>query len=1195
MERVCAERIIERLRLEFAGRVLLDAFFWEHEPMRATASFNDPENIPLTAEFDVVVCILWSRLGTMLSHKFRRKNGDPFPSGTAFEIETAIESYLLRNTPDILVYRRTQEVPMPANDPVEVERRMQQIKALNEFIKENFFNADATFKAAINEYRALGQFETQLEKPLRKLVLGYIERSADKESALPGQIPATYHGENPFRGLEAYDFEDAAIFFGRSQAIEDVLSKMRAQAASGTAFTLVHGASGSGKSSLMRAGVIPMMLHKSCVIEGVGCWGVATMTPGSSGDHLLAALAASLQSARHMSGMRRETGEVGDLAATLGRNPEETVPAISRALQLTAQEIQVNEALPAPPPARLVLLIDQFEQIFSDDRRFPKEQRKAFAKALEVLARSGTVWVVATMRSDQLGRLAEDLPELAALSQAGQHALLAPTEMDMDLMIRLPARAAGVVFEEDPVSGNRLEARLLREARDAPDGLPLLSFVLRELYAKRKRVAGVMTMTHADLDAMGGLEGAVTSRAQEIFTQFVSENGEVKDPLSKLSRLLVTVGRDGKGPALRRSAPLSAFNGAHAKLGTLVRALVEGRLLTQTSGAGEKGVVYVTHEALFRKWKSFAAAIESNRRFLLLRARAAEAATEWAERNHGRDFLWERGERLRDVHELSGELDDLDELEQRFVRESIASSKRRGVLTMVLSLTAVAGVAVASVWMVNRETASEKTSRTIQERQDSLEDLSKQLQNASAALSKEIWKDVEPKMGSYDEYDESSASSRTFPALDVLEISRRLLALDPKNKEAFAANVLARIHADPGMLPEEDAEATLKQMQSQWTSLGLPKNELLDLEAQKEWKNGDRDAAITSWTSYVRTPGLDSDIKRRLLARISSHLLEQRKWQELESLVNTAWSWEDNALAKIRRAAARMNLMKLDLASADYEAAKKAAPELREVLELGPEIERRLSHQAAIDAATKKLVDPSSATQPEPWLERAKALTLAKYYDAALEDIERASKIMGGRSTMIDFFRVLCLELAGKKAPPGSRVTSLRVSEYNAPKFINGEWKQLLELLQMDKQVASGPASIQTLLNRCFKLRYFGQPQYGLADADAALKLNPVDYWSHYGRGLHLVGLNRLPEALEEAQKLRQMQPGLMWYADIQADAEMRSKNYEGALATLNTALAMKETVYLYELRAKCLRFLKRSQEAELDDQAAMRLRRQSN
>lgn len=1194
MERVCAERIIERLRLEFAGRVLLDAFFWEHEPMRATASFNDPENIPLTAEFDVVVCILWSRLGTMLSHKFRRKNGEPFPSGTAFEIETAIESYLLRNTPDILVYRRTQEVPMPANDPAEVEKRMQQIKALNDFIKESFFNPDATFKAAINEYRALGQFESQLEKPLRKLVLGYIERSSDAPAA-PGQMPVTYHGENPFRGLEAYDFDDAPIFFGRSQAIEDVLSKMRAQAASGTAFTLVHGASGSGKSSLMRAGVIPMMLHKSCVVEGVGCWGVATMTPGSTGENLLEALAASLQNARHMNGMRRETGEVADLAAVLGKRPEETVPAISRALQLTAQEIQANEALPAPPPARLVLLIDQFEQIFSDDRRFPKEQRKAFSRALEVLARSGTVWIVATMRSDQIGRLAEDLPELAALSQAGQYALLAPTEMDMDLMIRLPARAAGVVFEEDPVSGNRLEARLLREARDAPDGLPLLSFVLRELYAKRKRVAGVMTMTHADLDAMGGLEGAVTTRAQEIFTQFVAENADVKDPLSKLSRLLVTVGRDGKGQALRRSAPLSAFTGKHAKLGALVHALVEGRLLTQTAGAGESGVVHVTHEALFRKWPSFATAIDANRRFLLLRARAAEAANEWAERNHGRDFLWDRGERLRDVRELTGELDDLDELEQRFVRESVSSNSRRRVLKTAVALTSVGAVAFSAVLMLKRETASEVVAEKIQKRQDSLEDLGKQLATASAALSKEIWKDTVPKTGEFDDYSENDGTVKTFPELDVLEISRRLLALDPRNKEAFAANVLARIHADPGMLPEEDPAATLKKMKTEWTNLGLPKNELLDLDAQMEWKNGNRESAVASWTNYVRTPGLDSDVKRRLLSRISAYLIEQKKWQEVETLVNSSWSWEDNALAKVRRAEARMNLMKLDLASADYEAAKKAAPELREVFDLGPEIERRMSHQAAIDEATERLADPNAAKQPEPWLERAKTLMLAKYYDQALEDIERASKIMGGRSTMINVIRVMCLNLSGKKAPEGSQVISLRVSEYNADKLLNGEWKPFLELLQLDRQVATQPGKIQPLMDRCFKLRYFGQNKYGLIDADAALKLNPNDYWSHYGRGIHLVGLNRLQEALEEAQKVQQIQPALVWYADIKADAEIRANNYEGALLTLNTTLAMKPTVYQHELRAKCLRLLKRHKEAELDDQAAMRLRRQSN
>ncbi|MCX6848163.1 MAG: hypothetical protein NTY98_04525 [Verrucomicrobia bacterium] len=1191
MERVCAERIIERLRVEFSGRVLLDDFFWEHEPMRATASFNDPDNIPLTAEFDVVVCILWSRLGTMLSRKFLRKNGEPFPSGTAFEIETAIESYLERHVPDILVYRRTQEVPMPVNNPEEAAKRGKQLEALNNFIREWFFDGDSAFKAAINEYKALGQFEAKLEKPLRKLILGYLEKSAGTDVPATGAPPATYHGENPFRGLEAYDFEDAKIFFGRSQAIEDVLTAMRKQASAGRAFTLVHGASGSGKSSLLRAGVIPMMLHKSSVIEGVACWGVATLTPGSTGDDLLTALAASLQNAQFMTGLRRATGDATAFAQQLLLNPQGSVPAVSAALQLTAQEVQAQEALPALPMTKLVLLIDQFEQIFSDDRRFPPEQRKAFATALSVLARSGVVWVVATMRSDQLGRLTEDLPNLAELAQGGQYSLLAPTEMDMDLMIRLPARAAGVVFEEDPVTGERLETRLLREAREAPDGLPLLSFVLRELYAKRQRIRGVETMTHACLNEMGGLEGAVKTRAQEIFTTFVGEHGDLHDPLKQLARALVTVGNDHKGPALRRSAPLSMFTGSRATLGKLVDALVEGRLLTRTVGAQDQGVVFVTHEALLRKWSALAKAIDDNRSFLIQRARAATAATEWLERKNARDFLWDRGARLQEARKLLTELEDLDALEQQFVRDSVVSGARRKATTLILTTAAVLAISGTVYWNNNRQSAEDIAAEALRRRSATLEDLNKQLDVAVSALNKSVWR--------YDDYDDDSSeggfgrsNDKTFPALDVIEISRRLLQLDPQNPKAYAANALAVIHNKASLLSAEDRQKQITQIFSEWSNRGLPKIELLDLEAQVQWKKGNKDSAIASWTSYLRTPNLPEQTRRRLLQRVSAYYLKQKKWVELESLVSNSWSWEKNAVASIRRAYARMKLMKLDLARQDYEAAKAAAPDMREVEDLGPELERLLSHQDAIEKASQKVAESSAASQPEPWLERARVLMIAQLYEQALPDFERAGKIMKGRSTTIDFLRSFCLQIAGIKPPENSKYISINVSSSNLEKVLNTKWPDLMELLALDKKLLAEPNNVRNLVTRSSYCYFYAQSHYGLADAEAAIKINPRDYGSHYWRGRHLIQLDRYQDALEVAQTLFQIEPRYYNFTEIKAEAEFGLNNFQAAYDSISAGLKIEPSSYYYELRAKYLRKLNRTQEAELDDQAAARLKR---
>src|SRR4051794_16107064 len=89
-ERVIAGHVIARLRGEFRRRVDVSPYFWEHEPMRANTDYQG--NIPQPSEFDIVVCILWSRLGSPLNEKYRRADGSVYDSGTQYEVEVAEES-----------------------------------------------------------------------------------------------------------------------------------------------------------------------------------------------------------------------------------------------------------------------------------------------------------------------------------------------------------------------------------------------------------------------------------------------------------------------------------------------------------------------------------------------------------------------------------------------------------------------------------------------------------------------------------------------------------------------------------------------------------------------------------------------------------------------------------------------------------------------------------------------------------------------------------------------------------------------------------------------------------------------------------------------------------------------------------------------------------------------------------------------
>jgi hypothetical protein len=128
-ERIIAGRVIQRLNGEFGGRLQLEAVLWEHEPIRATGSFQ--KQLELPSKMDVVVCILWSRLGTRLPKGFeRRPDGTPYESGTAFEFEDAKRAYEAHGKPDLLVYRKTAEPLVSLRAPQRLRQQQEQWEAL---------------------------------------------------------------------------------------------------------------------------------------------------------------------------------------------------------------------------------------------------------------------------------------------------------------------------------------------------------------------------------------------------------------------------------------------------------------------------------------------------------------------------------------------------------------------------------------------------------------------------------------------------------------------------------------------------------------------------------------------------------------------------------------------------------------------------------------------------------------------------------------------------------------------------------------------------------------------------------------------------------------------------------------------------------------------------------------------------------
>jgi tetratricopeptide (TPR) repeat protein len=682
-ERAIAQRVIERLQSEYAGRVVLQPVLWEHEPLLASSTFQ--EQIIRPSETDVVVSILWSRLGTRLPKGFTREDGSRYDSGTEYEFEDAIAGFRKNGKPDLLVYRKTAPPSVRLDDEKELLERLLQKKKLDEFVGRWFHDkAEGTLIAAFHAFESPSDYESLLEAHLHKL----IERKLPDTGIAAGEAPAVWKKGSPFRGLHTFEFEHAPVFFGRTKAVSDILQGLRNQAADGRAFVLVLGMSGGGKSSVVRAGVLPMLTQPG-VIEGVALWRRAIFRPSDTPGDLFTGLASALLRDHALPSLDPESEGPASLAQVLRDSPQSAVMLIKTALDQAVSGQSRSGSGGGKIQSRLALVIDQMEEMFTQEGITAKE-RKAFANTLDALARCGRVWIVGTLRSDFYPRLI-DLPVIGALKEGdGQYDLMPPVASEIGQMIRLPTRAAGLRFEEDFASSERLDDILRDAAAERPEILPLLQFTLEELYQRRTPEG---TLTLEAYRELGGVEGSLAQRAETVFLELPPE---VQAALPKVLNALVSVEQDGHETIGRKRAPWKDAKSAEVR--KLLETFVAARLFV-TELADDGGVVVtVAHEALLWHWPRVSEWVDQNRENLRIRGRISVAAERWASDQKPSDLLLPRGKPLGEAESLFEHDIDLNETEAAFIGASIAKAKRTkqlksAVVVMLAMLAILAGSA----------------------------------------------------------------------------------------------------------------------------------------------------------------------------------------------------------------------------------------------------------------------------------------------------------------------------------------------------------------------------------------------------------------------------------------------------------------------------------------------------------------------
>jgi hypothetical protein len=168
-ERTLTKRVLERLKGEFSGRITLEPIFWEHELLLATDTFQG--QIVRPSETDIVVAILWSRLGTRLPAEFKRADGSRYSSGTEYEFEEAVAAHKRQGRPDLLVYRKTADPVVSLKDKKTLLEKLSQKEALDAFFGKWFQDeAEGTLIAAFHPFESSADFEELLESHLKKLI-----------------------------------------------------------------------------------------------------------------------------------------------------------------------------------------------------------------------------------------------------------------------------------------------------------------------------------------------------------------------------------------------------------------------------------------------------------------------------------------------------------------------------------------------------------------------------------------------------------------------------------------------------------------------------------------------------------------------------------------------------------------------------------------------------------------------------------------------------------------------------------------------------------------------------------------------------------------------------------------------------------------------------------------------------------------